>query len=62
MAPNRHAALEPEQQMLPDRLDTFEPTAVYGSGDAGDEPSRMWRGRRHAEPHERAEPRSRAVK
>ena len=44
----RDAALEPEQQVLPDRLDALEHAPVDRRGDAGDEPARMRRGGRDA--------------
>jgi len=61
VAPKRDAALESEQQMLPDRLDALEPTPVDGCGDARDEPAGMRRSGRHVQPDERAELRRGAV-
>jgi hypothetical protein len=61
MAPERDATLEPEQQVLPDRLDPFEPTPVHGRGNARGESARMRRVGRHAQSDERTEPGRNAV-
>ena len=61
VAPHGDAAFEPEQQVLPDRLDALEPATVDRLRDAGDEPARMRRRGRQAEPDERLESRGRAM-
>ena len=61
VAPHRDAALEAEEQVLPDRLDALEPAPVDRLRDAGDEPARMRGRRRQAEPDERVEPRCGAM-
>ena len=61
MAPHRDAAFEPEQQVLSDRIDGFEPEAVDRLCHAGEEPPRVRRRRHEAEPDERAESRCRAM-
>src|SRR5205085_6681400 len=38
------AALEPEQEVLPDRLDRLEPPTVEALRDARELPARVWRG------------------
>ena len=61
MAPERDATLEPEQKVLPERLDGLEPAPVDGRGNARYEPARMGRAGRHAQPDERSEPCCNAV-
>jgi hypothetical protein len=62
MAPDRDAALEPEQQVLPYRLDAFEPATVDRSGDACQQSSRVRRRGGDDVADERTETRGHAVK
>ncbi len=61
MASNRHTSLEAKQEILPDRLDGFEPAPVNGRRNTRDEPARMRRGGGHTEAHERTELRGNAM-
>ena len=61
VAPDRDAALEAEEQVLPDCLDALEPATVDRLRDARDEPAGMRGRRRQAEPDERLESRCGAM-
>ena len=61
MTPHRDAAFEAEEEVLPHRLDALEPAPIDRLRNARDEPPRMWRGGRQAQPNERAKPRGGAV-
>ena len=41
MAPHDDSALEPQHEVLPDRLDLLEPASVDRSRHTGDEPARV---------------------
>jgi hypothetical protein len=61
MAPHRDATLEPEQEVLPNRLDSVEPAPVDRGGYPGHKPAWMRRAGGEPEPDERTKPRGRAM-